>query len=184
MANDAILFSHFSALLTRRAHQHPDKIALTFLGDGDSVTEELSFAQLELRVQTLACRLSMQAAPGERALLLYPSGPEYVVAFLACLRAGVIAVPAYPPESASAHHTQRLLTILQDASAGMLLTATAMLPELSKMLAGDEVWGGVAILATDDIAATTTAAEAVQWAPPAIHAGAVAFLQYTSGSTS
>ncbi|EJL91708.1 amino acid adenylation enzyme/thioester reductase family protein, partial [Herbaspirillum sp. CF444] len=185
MANDAILFSHFSALLTRRAHQHPDKIALTFLGDGDSVTEELSFAQLEQRVQTLACRLAAQAAPGERALLLYPSGPDYVVAFLACLRAGVIAVPAYPPESASPHHTQRLLTILQDASASLVLTAEAMLPGLQQLLAQEEVWRGVALLATDHSEADHLATnDAAQWTAPAIHAGAVAFLQYTSGSTS
>ena len=81
--------------------------------------------------------LQANAAVGDRAILLLPSGPDYFAAFFACLYAGVIAVPAYPPESSRHHHQERLLSILSDAEPRVLLTSSHLresllaLPELT-----------------------------------------------------
>ncbi|MET0343708.1 MAG: AMP-binding protein, partial [Polyangiales bacterium] len=85
------------ALLTERAQQHPERMALSFLGDGEHVDTALRYGDLHARAATLAAELASHAAAGERALLLYPSGPDYVLALLACFYAGIVAVPAYPP---------------------------------------------------------------------------------------
>lgn len=58
---------------------------------------ELIFSQLERRVRGLATRFREHASAGDRALLLYPPRLEFITAFLGCLAAGIIAVPAYPP---------------------------------------------------------------------------------------
>src|SRR5688500_8953448 len=84
------------SMLQARAAQHPDRVALRFLGDDGLPLETLSYAQLHASCSELAVRLRQQARGGDRALLLYPSGPEYVKAFLSCLYAGIVAVPAYP----------------------------------------------------------------------------------------
>ena len=108
-------------ILRWRALCQPDRPFLTFLADGDRPEETITFGALETRVRLVAAALrDGGAAPGDRALLLYPQGPDFVVAFLACLAAGVIAVPAYPPRNA--RHMPRIETILADAGARLILS--------------------------------------------------------------
>ncbi|MEH2625097.1 amino acid adenylation domain-containing protein/non-ribosomal peptide synthase protein (TIGR01720 family) [Bradyrhizobium sp. AZCC 1719] len=154
----------------------PDGIALRFL-EGDSVAEELTFAGLDARIRSVAARLQQLGGAGERAVILLPSGLDYAVAFYACLYSGVIAVPAYPPEGGAERYAGRLNGILRDATPRFILTETALvgaveaaLPELAN----------VAIVAVDAI----PAAFAAEWRETRPEADAVAFLQYTSGSTS
>jgi acyl-CoA synthetase (AMP-forming)/AMP-acid ligase II/acyl carrier protein len=116
---------------------------------------------------------------GERALLLYPPGLEFIAAFFGCLYAGVVAVPAYPPDfDRLAATLPRLGAIARDSSAAIVLgphawqTARAALgaltPELTRL-----PW-----LATDRIAASLAERYAPLAALPEL-----AFLQYTSGTT-
>src|SRR5207237_8420271 len=108
--------------LRGHAALQPDKLAFRFL-DGDNVAVELSYSLLDGHIRSVAARLQKLGGKGERAVLLLPSGLNYAVAFYACLYAGLIAVPAYPPESGKERHTARLDGILRDAAPRFILTA-------------------------------------------------------------
>ena len=164
--------------LAQRAAQTPDKIALRFLADAPGEQAVLSYRDLDRRARTIAAALQARAGFGDRAVLLFPSGPDYVAAFFGCLYAGVIAVPAYPPESTRHHHQQRLLSIIDDAEPRLLLTVAALhdsLQGLDALAAAN----APALLAVDGL----DPALADAWQEPALAGDDIAFLQYTSGST-
>ncbi|MBC3453768.1 non-ribosomal peptide synthetase [Pseudomonas mosselii] len=164
--------------LAQRAAQTPERIALRFLADAPGEQAVLSYRDLDQRARTIAAALQARAGFGERAVLLFPSGPDYVAAFFGCLYAGVIAVPAYPPESSRQHHQERLLSIIDDAEPRLLLTVEA----LSDSLQGLEALAGASapgLLAVDRLDPQL----AGQWREPELTGNDIAFLQYTSGST-
>lgn len=172
--------SHLVDLLTERAAQHPERVALRFVRDaGDP--EVLSYAQLHERSVRLAAVLAERSAPGERALLLYPSGIDYVTALLACFHAGIVAVPAYPPQSLQARHVERILGIARDARPALLLTNDALHAPLTSVQSQYPELAGTQLMA----ATVNDAGGAVPYAPRrAVRAEDLALLQYTSGSTS
>ncbi|MCA6119371.1 amino acid adenylation domain-containing protein [Bradyrhizobium sp. WSM 1738] len=162
--------------LRGHATLHPDKVALRFL-EGDDVADELTFAALDARIRSVAARLQALNGAGERAVILLPSGINYAVAFYACLYSGVIAVPAYPPEGGPERYAGRLNGILRDAAPRFILVETALrsaveaaLPELTD----------IQIIAVDMIPPEFAA----EWRETRPAANTIAFLQYTSGSTS
>ncbi|MDN5431054.1 non-ribosomal peptide synthetase [Pseudomonas paracarnis] len=159
--------------LQQRAAQTPDQVALRFLAESAEHSVVLSYRDLDQRARTIAAALQANAGLGERAVLLFPSGPDYVAAFFGCLYAGVIAVPAYPPESTRRHHQERLLSIISDAEPRLLLTIAS----LSEGLA--QIENAPPVLSVD----TLEAQRADQWVAPDLKADDIAFLQYTSGST-
>ncbi|RZI24551.1 amino acid adenylation domain-containing protein [Pseudomonas sp. 770NI] len=159
--------------LQQRAAQTPDQVALRFLAESAEHSVVLSYRDLDQRARTIAAALQANAGLGERAVLLFPSGPDYVAAFFGCLYAGVIAVPAYPPESTRRHHQERLLSIISDAEPRLLLTIAS----LSEGLA--QIENAPTVLSVD----TLEAQQADQWVEPDLKADDIAFLQYTSGST-
>ncbi|MGO4312189.1 AMP-binding protein [Pseudomonas sp. KB_15] len=79
--------------------------------------------RVEILSRAHARQQTRQVFAHNRAVLLFPSGPDYVAAFFGCLYAGVIAVPAYPPGSTRRHHQERLLSIISDAEPRLLLTS-------------------------------------------------------------
>lgn len=86
-------------LLRYRAVHQSDQLAFTFLPDGETEGECLTYRDLDRQSRAIASQLQALGLSGERALLLYPPGLDYLGAFFGCLYAGVVAVPAYPPRS-------------------------------------------------------------------------------------
>ncbi|AKJ29468.1 condensation domain-containing protein [Caldimonas brevitalea] len=161
--------------LRLRALLHPERSAIEFLGDGDNVTERLSYGQLDQRAQALAAVLQEAAAPGERALLLFPTGPDYVIAFFACLYAGVVAVPLYPPETGQPQAVKRLFNVAEDARPALALTDAA---GLEAVVQHQLQRPGMRVLVTPQCEGAPGA-----WRERTARSDELAFLQYTSGST-
>ena len=151
---------------------------MRFLADDPSEQAVLSYQELDLRARAIAAALQARTDFGDRAVLLFPSGPDYVAAFFGCLYAGVIAVPAYPPESSRRHHRERLLSIIDDAQPRLLLTVDALRDSLQGLDALAQQ-GAPGLLAVDCL----DPALAADWREPVLTGEHIAFLQYTSGST-
>ncbi|MGN6282761.1 amino acid adenylation domain-containing protein, partial [Frateuria sp.] len=163
------------ALLRDRAASQGDDPAFSFLKDGEVEEAALSYGELDRRARSIAARLQQQATAGDRALLLFPPGLDYICAFFGCLYAGVIAVPIYPPQSQRSR-VDRLQSVVADSGASWVLGTTEIVNGLTQEA---ELLGCLRTLATDSV----DDALARAWQMPAVDADTIAFLQYTSGST-
>jgi amino acid adenylation domain-containing protein len=173
----AVEFTSLVELLRARATQKPEHRVYTFLADGEHVTACLTFAELDCRARAVAALLQREGLSGERALLLFPSGLDFIVALFGCFYAGTLAVPAYPPRSA--HAFGKVQAILSDARARAILADSSSLLRARRWLEQSQTCGHVRLLATDDLKAD----QAAQWREPTVGADTPALLQYTSGST-
>ena len=175
---DAAHCSTLVELLRFRAAQQPDRIAYTFLVDGDRQEIPMTYAELDRSARRIARRLQSLGAAGERALLLYPPGLEYISAFFGCLYAGVTAMPAFPPRPN--RPMPRLQGMVADAKVKVALASAAVLENLEQRFTHAPELRDLHWLNTEDLPAD----EADCWIEPAISKDSLAFLQYTSGSTS
>jgi amino acid adenylation domain-containing protein len=161
-----------------RAARQPTERVFTFLEDDGERT--VTYAELDAGARAVAALLQRHLAPGERALLLYPPGREYVLGFLGCLYAGVVAVPAYPPDPMRLGRTlPRLQALVADCGAKVALTTSGIAELVEPLTEGAPDLRALRWLATD----TVPEGEAEAWRAPGVTGEAVAFLQYTSGST-
>ena len=165
-------------LLRMRALHQGSRLAYTFLVDGEAEKIELTYGELDQRSRAIGAALQLAGAAGERVLLLYPPGVEFIAAFLGCFYAGAIAVPAYPPRL---NRSQvRLQNIIDDTQAAVALTTKTVLSRVERIFNEPSYAKGLKWLATDDI--TNELGE--KWREPDIDCDALAMIQYTSGSTS
>ena len=121
--------------------------------------------------------LMSKGLTGERALLLYPAGLEFIVGFFGCLYAGVVAVPVYPPRRNRS--MERIQAIADDAEAKVALTTDTVLGRVERLIDETPHLKQLAWLDTCHVPDGLDA----QWRQPDIHGETLAFLQYTSGST-
>ncbi|MEM9485737.1 MAG: beta-ketoacyl synthase N-terminal-like domain-containing protein [Cyanobacteria bacterium P01_F01_bin.116] len=170
--------SNLIELLNYRAASQPEQTAYTFLQNGEVESNQFSYQALEQQAQAIAGRLLQIAKPGERALLLYPPGLEFIAAFFGCLSAGVVAVPANPPRRKQ--RRSRLNAISNDAQPIVVLTTTTIWQQLQTQSSDYPQITCLSVLITDDV--SPSQALGFLAAPPAT-ADTLAFLQYTSGST-
>ena len=170
-------FSTVIDVLHYRTVQQPDQIVYTFLKDGETATDQLTYRELQQHVLAIAAQLQRHTTPGARAILLYPPGLDYITAFLACLASGIIAVPAYPPRPN--RPDPRLQAIAKDAQATLVLTNSTILANVEQRFGSTPDIAPLTCLATDQISPGCAA----NWRNPAINRDAIALLQYTSGST-
>ncbi|MBP5972512.1 fatty acyl-AMP ligase [Brasilonema sp. CT11] len=164
-------------LLRKRAIQQQSQVAYTFLVDGETQEVSLSYKELDQKARSLAALLQSMKATGERALLLYPPGLEFIAAFFGCVYAGVTAVPAYPPRRNQ--RMTRLQAIVKDAQASFALTTTSVLTNIEHSLKQEPELAALHYIATENL----TNNFALDWEPLKISSDTLAFLQYTSGST-
>ncbi|PYC87369.1 peptide synthetase [Streptomyces tateyamensis] len=158
------------------AGRTPQAAAVVFAtGDTERV---LTYRQLVAGAQAVAAELRRTAEPGDRALLLFPTGLEFVTAFLGCLYARVVPVPVPLPDRGSSQR-RRTSGVVADCGARLLLTDRATLPEVAEF-AEQEQLTEVRCLAVEEVAEVAEA----DWVWPAADPQDPAFLQYTSGSTS
>ncbi|MEV0495148.1 fatty acyl-AMP ligase [Streptomyces atratus] len=173
-------FRTFTELVLERTEARSDADAFIFLPDDarGSVPQHLTSAGLDQEARRIASWLQERKAANRQVLLLYPAGLDFIKAFTACLYAGAVAVPG-PLPTEQGQHFSRVSGILRDAEACAVLTDSANAPEISAWLAA-EGFTDVPCLATDDPAQGDAAA----WHAPSLTLESLAFLQYTSGSTS
>jgi acyl-CoA synthetase (AMP-forming)/AMP-acid ligase II/alkylation response protein AidB-like acyl-CoA dehydrogenase len=180
---EPINFKHYTfvELLRWRAIHQPDKHAYTFLVDGMKESESLTYSELDRQARAIAAQLQIWTAKGERALLLYPAGLDIVKAFFGCLYAGVIAIPAPFPEASRLKRTMpRLQSIVQDAQATLVLASAQILEQLEEYRKIVTELQALKSLDIDKIESKL----ADLWQDPQITPQTLAYLQYTSGSTS
>ena len=162
-------------LILRRAEASPNETAYTFLSDRDDPAT-LTYAELQERSAALALALGETGQVGDRVLLLLRPGIKYIVAVFACLYAGRIAVPAFPPNPARlARNLSRLEAICADADASAAVTDVEILPLIDVFRDQAPRLGRLRWLAAD------VDAGGLRRAPTPFD---LAVLQYTSGSTS
>ncbi len=164
-------------LLSQRGLHQPDRVAFTFLTEGATTEVSFTYAELDEYARAIGALLHSIGAQGERVLLLYPPGLDYIAAFFGCLYAGATAVPGYPPRF---HRSlERLQLMAADAQATTALTTTPLLAKTKQWFTWTPELSNLRWLATDqpDMSLANT------WTPPVITSQTLALLQYTSGST-
>ena len=173
-------FASLVRMLDHNADHSPDARALVFVsGRPGTEDESLTFAALRHQAALLAQRLRQETTPGDRALLIFPTGLEFVVAYFACLMAGVVAVPLMPPRRNAS----------QDSSAAIMADCAPRIA-LSPAGEGEDPRGTLRQRLADagirhiTVALADLSAATPTLAPLAPEREALAFLQYTSGSTS
>lgn len=170
-------FLNLVDLLRYRAKHQPNNTAVTFLPNGEEEETKLTYQELDQKARAIATTLQGMKAVGERALLLYQPGLEFIQAFFGCLYAEVVIVPVYPPRRN--HHGHRLKAIVADAQAKIALTNLSVLSNIEKILQENPELAQLSYVITDEI----DDSKANDWQLPQVDKNALAFIQYTSGST-
>src|SRR4051812_40579350 len=167
-------FSSLVALLAHRAAAQPDDRAYAFLSDRGAEEAAVTFRQLHVSAQVLAWRLAKVAQPGDRALLVFSPGLEFLVAFLGCQIARVIAVPMMVPRRQSARDSSAAIIANCEPAVALTNPAMAVREDLRARFHSDRMpW----------LTVTLGDAGPVEAMQPLPDPQDVAFLQYTSGST-
>ncbi|HEY2171494.1 MAG TPA: fatty acyl-AMP ligase, partial [Candidatus Angelobacter sp.] len=164
-------------MLQQRVQENPESPAYIFLSGKDLQQSTLTYSQLDAQARAVAGLLQTMTERGERALLLYPPGLDFIVAFFGCLYAGIIAVPAYPPRLN--RNALRITAIAEDSEAKLALSTAAIVGRLESLTAHTPGLGKMQWFATDEL--PHGIAENRQAVP--IETNGLAYLQYTSGST-
>jgi acyl-CoA synthetase (AMP-forming)/AMP-acid ligase II len=162
------------SVLKRRATEQPDRLAYVFVSEGAG-EDRLTYGELDRKAKAIAHSLQGVAARGDCALLLYPAGLDFLAAFLGCLHAGVIAIPLFAPRPN--REDPRLNAIIADSGARLALTVSNALPDRSSR---GSRWTRLEYMFTDRI----DSALGDHWRDSSVSKDELAYLQYTSGSTS
>src|SRR5712691_9607652 len=147
-ARGAAGFASLADLIHHRAATQPHDRAYVVLSDRGPKESDVTFAELERRAAAMARRIAARAAPGERALLLCPTGIEFMVAFFGCVLAGVVAVPMMLPRRQSARDASA--GIVADCAPRLALAPRVLLDGARGDLVGRIAASGLEWLAVDD----------------------------------
>src|SRR5262245_51421752 len=160
-----------------------EELAFGCVSSEGNLESSLTYSELVRRSESVAAELLRFCEPGDRAVLLFHGGEEFVVSYFGCLIAGVIAVPGYPvrvPASSAlpTRNYERLIPIIADAEPKVVLTTEPVFNRRTELSAAEPVFSGFEWIAVEQIQERRLESR------PKAHGGDLAFLQYTSGSTS
>ncbi|HEX6746736.1 MAG TPA: amino acid adenylation domain-containing protein, partial [Longimicrobium sp.] len=158
-----------------RAAERPGETVYTFVEETGSEGASVTWRDLDRTARAIGARLQAAGASGQRAVLIYPPGLDFISAFLGCLYGGTTAVPVHPPRRGKPD--PRLAAIVADARPAVVLTTRAMREQVEAWAA--QAGARIAVIASDDLAD----GEGDGWRPVRPAHDRLAFLQYTSGST-
>jgi acyl-CoA synthetase (AMP-forming)/AMP-acid ligase II len=164
-------------LLRHRVRCQPDDVAFVYLVDGELEQVQITYRELDRQARAIGAWLESLGLVGQRALLLYPAGLEFIAAFFGCLYAGVVAVPVYPPRRNRS--MTRIQAVADDAGAKVALTTDVVLSRVEPLIDETPHLKSLTWLATCHVPEGMDQ----RWQMPDVHGNTLAFLQYTSGST-
>lgn len=170
-------FSTLIDLLRLRAVEQPDELAYTFIDGVPQSESSLTYAGLDRKARAIGAWLQSMNMYGERVLLLYPPGLEYIAALFGCLYAGAVAVPAYPPRPNRS--LLRIQSIVASTRAAIALSINQEVSRIGPLLSEVSTLKTLRCFATDALQEEL----ASRWHAPRVTGDNLAILQYTSGST-
>ena len=166
--------------LQKRVLERPEQTAFVFLEDGETREATMTYRELDQRARAIAVELQRKNLFGERVLLLYPPGLDFVTAFYACQYAGVIAVPAYPPDPARLDRTlPRVQAIVADCKAKCVMTTSNIKAMALFLFPKGNTLAELDWLESDELQKGNDE----HWVSHELTGETISFLQYTSGST-
>ena len=150
----------------------PEAPAYTFVGHKEADRQVLSYGELHRRATRYAAVLQAAGLSQRNVLLLFPTGLDFVIAFFACAYAQAVAIPANLARNS--HHYSRLMQIVDNAGAVAVLTVADLQASIVEGL-GQHT----------ELAFHCEPAQGPGTCRPLVRPdpGALAFIQYTSGST-
>ncbi len=170
-------YLNWAELLRQRATEEPARLAFGFMLSSVDDEVRFTYGQLDEAARKIGAALQQAGLAGERAVLLYQPGPEYVCALMGCLYGGVIAVPVYAPRQNASY--VRVMQVIANARAAVLLSSDKIFATLDQQDWRELKQAGLRWLATN----TLPPSLAEEWKMPDIDVDTLAVLQYTSGST-
>ena len=161
-------FQSITEIVEKRAVLFPDEVGFIFL-NGKGEEDGLTYFELYEEAKKIAAYLQKKGKKGDRVLLLFPQGLDFIKSFIGCLMAGMIAVPSYPQKKNK--KGAGLNKIIEDASPSIVLSIAG-----NGFLSG--ISSAISLCEIDKIEE-----EALAYSRVEINKDDIAFLQYTSGST-
>lgn len=184
MSEDLDLLSRLKEL----AISQPDVQCFHWIEDEGDVSTMLSYKDIESRSDAVCAHLNNlpDCNRGDRILLVYPPGLDFIIAFLGCIKGGYIAVPAYPPDPNKLDKDMDMFNVIQKSCTAQIALTNSNYDHATKLAAiknlveSNQVrWPTLTWITTDSLLSTQ---QTVEWLP--FEEDRIAFLQYTSGSTS
>jgi len=167
-------------LLRWRATHQADRVGYRYLVDGEDEVDDLTYGDLDRHCRAVAAWLQARSKPGDRVLMMFEEGHDYLHALYGCMYADVLAVPVHPPDPARLHRTlPRLKNIAADAGVSLVLTTSDIASAAREAFADSPALAEAEWLCLDELDLGTADA----WVDPGASPDDIAYLQYTSGST-
>ena len=168
-------------LLNWRVEDYYDQNVYNFIHGANEGVDSLSYKVLFQKASALAAVLQAMNAQGERVIILCNPSLQYMISFWGCILAGAIAVPAFPPVATRLNKTlPRIEAIMTDCHPGIALATTDLISSADEISENSELFRNIRWVDIDKL----DLSQAKAWSRPSLNSDDIAFLQYTSGSTS